>query len=116
MKKTATDQQIVDLLKQGKSYTEIQSELSVSPSRISTIKKKYANEFHRPEPESVLQIPKTATEKTIEVIEKALSLNERSRGIVFRNLSLLLSGDENELARHKAEVLEFRRKRDLGLL
>ena len=39
--KTEKDQQVLDLLKAGKSYTQIQIELSVSPSKISFVKQKY---------------------------------------------------------------------------
>jgi hypothetical protein len=108
-----TDKQILDLLKQGKSYADIQAELTVSPSRISTVKKKNAKEFQKaPEKEPELLVPKDTTEKTLEVIESAIKLNGRSRGVVYRNLALLLAGDENEMKRHIAEVQEFRRIRD----
>jgi DNA-binding CsgD family transcriptional regulator len=39
-KRTATDDQILALIDQGKSYAYIQAHLSVSPSRISVLKQK----------------------------------------------------------------------------
>jgi ribosomal protein L24E len=37
------DKLILDMLKNGKSYTDIQAELKVSPSRIAIVKKQYLN-------------------------------------------------------------------------
>lgn len=37
------DQKILEMLKAGKSYTDIIAELSVSPSRVTVVKKKYSN-------------------------------------------------------------------------
>ena len=42
---TLIEKQILDLLQDGKSYREIQRELQVSPSKISTVKNKYLPEL-----------------------------------------------------------------------
>jgi hypothetical protein len=38
-------QQIIEMLNQGKSYTQIQSALHVSPSKISMVKQEYADQI-----------------------------------------------------------------------
>lgn len=39
-------QRIIEMLNEGKSYTEIQLQLSVSPSKISSVKQEYATHLH----------------------------------------------------------------------
>ena len=43
---TLIEKQILDLLQEGKSYREIQGELNVSPSKVSSVKYKYSDEIN----------------------------------------------------------------------
>lgn len=69
MKKAATDQQILNMLKQGKSYTDIQAELGVSPSRISIIKKKNIAEIGEALEAFLTDDPKKEEPKSEEAVE-----------------------------------------------
>ncbi len=43
---TLIEKQILELLQEGKSYREIQGELNVSPSKVSSVKYKYSDEIN----------------------------------------------------------------------
>lgn len=58
--KTEKDQQVLELLKAGKSYTQIQIELGVSPSKISFVKQKYMTGLNAT-PAAITTTPATTT-------------------------------------------------------
>lgn len=96
MKATATEAQILDLLKQAKSYSDIQFELSVSPARIVLVKKKHAKELA--ESLEKLESPKVLTEKEIQFNELREKL--RAKAVKIKQQFKKLEQKKRELEKN----------------